>query len=273
MDDVVLCADELVTNAILHARTDVEIVVRRVGAGVRVDVKDHDRFFVPAMASAAEKAADDPYDWAQLLGLEAMTGRGLVVVDALADRWGSEAEADGKRVWFELGTGGEEQGPLGSSKDDQPAKTPPGELEAVVLQDLPLSLALYSDEHLDDLVREFQLISLGAPTTQATAELAELIEKILAFYAAPRHSARNRARELVAAGHQRGDITMLLPPEAATDIQRLHALVLEADRFCRQGQLLSLTVSAQVMSLREWIVFQVVHQLEGAQPTPCPIEE
>jgi len=30
-------------------------------------------------------------------------GRGLLLVKAIADRWGSEEHRGGKRVWFELG--------------------------------------------------------------------------------------------------------------------------------------------------------------------------
>ena len=33
-------------------------------------------------------------------------GHGIRLVAALADRWGSELHADGKRVWFELGPRG-----------------------------------------------------------------------------------------------------------------------------------------------------------------------
>ena len=33
-------------------------------------------------------------------------GRGMQIVDAIADRWGVEEAAGGKRVWFVLGPGG-----------------------------------------------------------------------------------------------------------------------------------------------------------------------
>ena len=34
--------------------------------------------------------------------LDAMSGRGLALVEALADRWGVETHRSGKCVWFEL---------------------------------------------------------------------------------------------------------------------------------------------------------------------------
>jgi hypothetical protein len=35
-------------------------------------------------------------------GPDTVTGRGLLLVDALTDRWGAERTGDGKVVWFEL---------------------------------------------------------------------------------------------------------------------------------------------------------------------------
>ncbi len=81
-----LLVSELVTNAVLHARTDVEVVVRRTGRGVRVDVHDHS-----AVTPVMRRYQD-----------EAMTGRGLALVEELAGRWGVDRNGDGKAVWFEL---------------------------------------------------------------------------------------------------------------------------------------------------------------------------
>ncbi len=53
---------------------------------MRVEVADHD----PALPVQQHPPA------------EAVTGRGLLIVDALATRWGVEPAADGKTVWFEL---------------------------------------------------------------------------------------------------------------------------------------------------------------------------
>jgi anti-sigma regulatory factor (Ser/Thr protein kinase) len=82
-----LLVSELVTNAVLHARTDLEVVVTQSGAGVRVEVRDHN-----PTAPVVRRYED-----------EAMTGRGLALVDELAARWGVTRRPDGKAVWFELG--------------------------------------------------------------------------------------------------------------------------------------------------------------------------
>jgi hypothetical protein len=37
---------------------------------------------------------------------DAVTGRGIALVETLASRWGSERHGPGKRVWFELDVNG-----------------------------------------------------------------------------------------------------------------------------------------------------------------------
>lgn len=77
---------ELVTNAILHARTAFLVTVILKGETIRVAVRDN---------SAALPVRRD-YQNLQ------PTGRGLHIVEALADRWGVAEEPEGKTVWFEL---------------------------------------------------------------------------------------------------------------------------------------------------------------------------
>ena len=79
-------ASEIVTNAILHARTPFSVVVTGDTAHVRVAVRDRSI----ALPVKRDYGSDHP------------TGRGLHIVEALADRWGVEPEDDGKTVWFEL---------------------------------------------------------------------------------------------------------------------------------------------------------------------------
>lgn len=86
-DDAVLLVSELVTNALLHAHSGIELVI--VGQGERLRVEVHDegvgqptvRHFSPTSG----------------------TGRGLQLVGTLSSAWGVESNAGGgKAVWFEL---------------------------------------------------------------------------------------------------------------------------------------------------------------------------
>ncbi len=86
LDVIVLLTSEVVTNAVLHARTEARLTVVVSYGSVRVEVIDGEpREPVPRVA-----AVDDT------------SGRGLQLVDALSSRWGVESLADGKRVWFEV---------------------------------------------------------------------------------------------------------------------------------------------------------------------------
>jgi anti-sigma regulatory factor (Ser/Thr protein kinase) len=86
VDTAVLLVSELVTNTVVHAGTSVELVVCiQDRAGLRVEVADG--------SVQHPTIRHDPM---------ASTGRGLHLLDALADRWGVTARATGKTVWFEL---------------------------------------------------------------------------------------------------------------------------------------------------------------------------
>jgi anti-sigma regulatory factor (Ser/Thr protein kinase) len=85
-DSVLLCTDELVTNAIVHVCSEIEVVVRRLGEVVRVEVHDHSSR--PPLRRLALPDAE--------------SGRGLALVEALSKRWGVQPEEGGKAVWFEV---------------------------------------------------------------------------------------------------------------------------------------------------------------------------
>jgi anti-sigma regulatory factor (Ser/Thr protein kinase) len=85
-DDALLLVSELVTNAVLHGRSDVCVEVSTRSDTVRIAVLDENSRH-PAPVS------EDP---------DALDGRGLALVDAVAARWGVEDRPIGKAVWFEL---------------------------------------------------------------------------------------------------------------------------------------------------------------------------
>jgi anti-sigma regulatory factor (Ser/Thr protein kinase) len=87
-----LLVSELVTNAVVHAASDVCI---RVSARplIRVEVEDHD----PRLPET-RPARDTP----PVVDALEPGGLGLAIVDGLASRWGVDRLADGKVVWFEI---------------------------------------------------------------------------------------------------------------------------------------------------------------------------
>ena len=83
-----LCVSELVTNAIVHAGGGSELRAI-LDSVLTVSVRDHG-------GPADDAAPDDDPDPLRV------HGRGLQLVEALADRWGSERDATGTTVWFSL---------------------------------------------------------------------------------------------------------------------------------------------------------------------------
>lgn len=85
-DAVELLTSEVVTNALIHAGTPLTLSIRRQGAGVQVEV--HDGSPVPPRR--------------QRYSATATTGRGVGLLENLADEWGWRPEGEGKTVWFRV---------------------------------------------------------------------------------------------------------------------------------------------------------------------------
>ena len=82
-----LMVSELATNCIRHTGTEFELSIARSGREIRVEVSD--------------RAAGVPTKRSP--GLEEPTGRGLQIVELLAEEWGVElAPGGGKTVWFTI---------------------------------------------------------------------------------------------------------------------------------------------------------------------------
>ncbi|WP_443080626.1 SpoIIE family protein phosphatase [Streptomyces sp. PTD5-9] len=101
-DDASVVASELVTNAVVHAGTDVELLCRLEtatedeAAAVVLEVSDRH----PARAVRGERPADG--DGTAAPADPAEYGRGLQLVGALAERWGITYRTGHKTVWARL---------------------------------------------------------------------------------------------------------------------------------------------------------------------------
>ncbi|MET8243938.1 ATP-binding protein [Streptomyces sp. NPDC005202] len=84
-----LLTSELVTNALIHTDDEAILTATVSPHGLRVEVRD----FVARRPRPRAPNAERTH------------GRGLVLVQSLADAWGVRAHGVGKAVWFELGAG------------------------------------------------------------------------------------------------------------------------------------------------------------------------
>ncbi|MEV6347931.1 SpoIIE family protein phosphatase [Actinoplanes sp. NPDC051851] len=95
LNEALLLTTELSTNAVVHANTDLDIEVTADTGGLTVTVTD----FAPG---PVEQLAVGPRNESPDIGEVAERGRGLLLVDHFASRWGTVHEGDGKGVWFHL---------------------------------------------------------------------------------------------------------------------------------------------------------------------------
>jgi anti-sigma regulatory factor (Ser/Thr protein kinase) len=87
-----LCVSELVSNIITHvgAGTPATLAVSMNGVHLRIEVHDPDTRALPTLLDA---------------NVDSEGGRGMALVDAIAERWGVELSPDRKVTWCELATG------------------------------------------------------------------------------------------------------------------------------------------------------------------------
>lgn len=84
-DAAVLLASELVSNAVVHAKTPVRLTVLADPTHIRVEVAD-EADQLPILKEPSESTG----------------GRGIYLVNKCATRWGVDSVAHGKVVWFEV---------------------------------------------------------------------------------------------------------------------------------------------------------------------------
>lgn len=90
LEVLLLLLSEVVTNAVLHARTGGAVTAAATDDGVRVEVSD----------GSTSRPVRRPFTEMS------PTGRGLHLLDRLATSWGiDDVAAGGKVVWFEVAEG------------------------------------------------------------------------------------------------------------------------------------------------------------------------
>jgi PAS domain S-box-containing protein len=244
IDTAVLLTSELVTNAVLHTGTDIEV---RVGAGVgaMIEVRDQsDRHPLP------RRHADD-----------AVSGRGLELVEILADNFGVvPIPGFGKSVWFVVGDPSE---PMSDGWSD-PA--PSSAVTDVVLRHLPVVLYDVLREHNEALLREYTLQLLERPGEHALAlrdvATVERARLTVVFSVMAWHSSISGTQPSTHV-----DLPLQVSVADVNGFELFPAVVAAAERQASDGRLLTRPALPEVASLREWLFGQIVEQLRGGSPS------
>ncbi len=242
-----LLVSEIVTNAIVHARTTIDLDVVAGPDGLRVSVRD--------------RSPNQPVP--RHYGRSAATGRGLGLVELMSDRFGTDSDGSGgKTIWFELGavTGGQT---LPAPEVRDPAA---GEI-VVLLQGLPVRLARAWQEHIDALLREHLLAqwdlesrwldvfpSDGVAAGDAFAVVAAALEALDPDSDTTPHA----------------DLVLHLRPDAPGHFAEFDTLVEHMVSLAHRGLTLAPPTQPEIRLLRAWICGEVRSQSAGGPPRPWP---
>jgi PAS domain S-box-containing protein len=244
-DVVLLLVSEVVTNAVLHACTELELRVRVDSEAVYVEVAD------------GSPILPVPRDYDQ----EASTGRGLGLVAQLACQHGAERMARGKVVWFEVRSNVTEEPPeidpevLLDGWDLGDVEAPPDDGACEVqLRSVPVHLFRAMRQHNDALLREHALMGIsGSLRAPAGLDLSAADEAI-------RSAADRRMSAL--------DLTLTVGPEAVEAARRHLDVLGRADELAAVGGMLTPAALPEVRGCRVWLLEEIARQAQGFDPRP-----
>ena len=261
-DDASSLVSELVTNAVLHARTEITLSLEPCRDGLRVAVTDGSSVlprWSPHLATAT-------------------SGRGLLLVERLSTRWGAEPlQGGGKVVWAEIDQPASDEVEQTSAGDLLAlwgeAEDPAAPAHACVSVNLEVDVAamLDSQAHTDDLVRDLQLTLLNATSrVTQTASPPEIVHLARRLDAATEEfdDARRQihTQALIAAeqGKTRTELHLHLHRSAARAAERFLDALEEADRLTRSGALLLPPFPEEMTAFRATYLAALIEQLESA---------
>src|SRR3954470_7301201 len=263
LDIATLLTSELVTNGIVHAHTELRVVVDVTDRHLRVEVADGN----PSLPARRD------YDES------AVTGRGMEMVELLSQEFGAEPiDGDGKRVWFRLARGDTSGAAAGEPATASPVETTPVEApthaphltRTVVLRGVPVAIYCAWQEHADALLREATLVALDENGV-ATGDYP-LAAQALATLAAAASDVFVRRD----AGESTADAPLAIPLEAVPWFPILRDVLARATAVASTGRLLTPPSLPEVVALRNWVCEEVARQAVGLPPEPwtgLPLEE
>ncbi|QWZ08945.1 PAS domain S-box protein [Nocardioides panacis] len=262
VETAVLLVSEVVTNALLHAGTDIDLAAVLGVDGLRVEVGDGS----PHLPSRRRYAAT------------AGTGRGLLMLESMVDDWGVTRRPGGKVVWFRIsGPDLDLEDPVELRGDRAGRSDGRRDNVAVELRNVPLLLHAAWQEHAEALLREYLLASLDEPGGQdpiqmhadATDAIAVLEEHI------PRTGVEMVADALMddalEPGVSAAVIRVPVPRASVSHFATLDRAIEAALDLSREGLVLTPPTQPEVQAFRKWICRQVLSQASGARPEPWQV--
>jgi PAS domain S-box-containing protein len=261
VETAVLLVSEIVTNALLHAGTAIDVAAFLDKHGLRVEVGDGS-LHLPMRRNYAATAG---------------TGRGLRLLEEMVDEWGVSRRRHGKTVWFRLsGEDAEHDGVHGRKPTGR--SRAPRDLVDVELRNMPLLLHAAWHEHAEALLREFLLANLDtgraddgardpiqvhADATDALSLIEEHLPRIDIDLSPERLLSELTEPQITAA-----TVHVPVPSTSLRHFRTLDETLQAAVDLSDRGHILTPSTQPEIRQFRRWICGQVATQAVGAAPDP-----
>jgi len=143
------------------------------------------------------------------------------------------------------------------------------DLAAIRIVGFPLAAFQHTQQHHDELFREFALILSREPTPghSVPGRLLALIEELDAQFSGFGIGPQAEIEAAAARNEQAIDLVYEMPSEVRDACVRLIDLLREADEYCRHGDLLTLAPPPDAVAMREWFLHEFINQIDGHPPT------
>lgn len=267
-DDLVEAAEllvsEVVTNALLHAGTPIDVAFSLAEDGLLVEIGDGSPH-LPALRSYAPTAG---------------TGRGLMMLEKMVEDWGVVSHPTGKTVWFHLASGDhDESDPSAMGQEPAAKHTARGETVTVRLLNTPLLLHAAWDEHAQALLREYLLASLGLDSGDGPIQVHAEAHDAIAVLAerVPRPEVGLDPDQVMASATEptasRPLVDVAVPLGSVPHFRTLDQALETAIALSEEGTFLTPPTQPELQSYRRWVCRQVEGQTRGGDPMPWSAED
>ncbi len=262
VETAVLLVSEVVTNALLHAGTPIDVAARLDDEGLHVEVGDGS-LHLPVRRHYASTAG---------------TGRGLLMLEQLVDDWGVSRHGRGKTVWFRLDSGDHETGEAVEGLAEGSSGPTAAATVDVELRNVPLLLHAAWQEHAEALLREFLLanlddeadvdpIQMHAEATDAIAILEEHIPR-MDVDVEPDRLMQGATEPFVSVPR----LVVPVPVSSVPHFRTLDRTIEASLDLARRGITFTPPTQPEIQVFRRWLCRQVADQAAGAPPVPWSVE-
>lgn len=242
VDTAELLVSELVTNALMHAGTEIGLTVSLFVDGVRVEISDGNPVH-PVRRSTHESST---------------TGRGLEFVELFSDSFGVVDSRSGKVSWFSLGPAPALLAELDPSRRGASGDRP------IVLMDASLELFSVWQQHASAAVRESMLMSFSPEPSKAGKGATVVAGANDAI------GALSRAESGVGfddpSGREQADVLLVADDGLASHFSDLRKVLERTVALARDGTMLVPPAPPEIIHFGDWVCDEVARQSDGTAP-------